>query len=47
MRCEAFAQFWEGLLLKVLGEQGQQCIANEGDIGQQAGIAGARTILAH
>lgn len=47
MRCKAFAQLWEGLFLEMLGEQVKQHIANERYIGQQMGVAGARTILAH
>ena len=47
MRSEAFAELREGLLVNVLGEHGQQCIANESDVGQQGGISGAGTILAH
>ena len=33
--------------MKLIGEEEQQCTANEGQIGEQIGVAGARTIFAH
>jgi len=33
--------------VKLIGEEEQQCTANEGQIGEQIGVAGARAIFAH
>jgi len=44
---EMFPDLWEGLFLKGLGKQVQQCTANERHIGQQIGVTGSGTILAH
>jgi hypothetical protein len=47
MGCEAFPQLWKGLFLKVVGEQMEQRVANEGQIGEQLGMAGSGTIFSH
>ena len=40
-----FAQFGPRLIRVVLGQQGQQRAAEQGHVGQQTGVAAARTIL--
>lgn len=47
MRCEAFAQLWQGLLLEVFGKQVKQGTANESQVGQQRGVTGAGAIFTH
>jgi hypothetical protein len=44
---EVLAELWEGLFLKVLGENLQECITKKRQIGQQIGLAGAGTIFSH
>jgi len=42
-----FADGWEGVFWKMFGQDSEQRTADDGQIGQQVGIAGAGSILAH
>jgi len=44
---KTFAERQEGYCLKVRGQNGQECAADEREIGQQVGLAGVRTIFPH
>ena len=44
---ELIAEFRQGLFLEVVGEDLEQRAANEGQIGQQIGVARARAIFSH
>ena len=44
---EAFMDDWERFIGRLLGQNGQQHISDERQIGQQVRIAAARAILAH
>jgi len=44
---EVLAELREGVFLKVLGEDLQECVAKERHIGQQIGLARAGAIFSH
>jgi len=44
---ELFADFGQGLLREVVGQEMQQRAAQECQVGQQVGLAGAGAVLAH
>jgi hypothetical protein len=43
---EVFADFRQGSVGEVLGQQGQQCTSEQGQIGKEVGVARAGTVLA-
>ena len=47
MGLEVLAELREGLLVNVLGDDLQQCVSEQGHVGQQMGVAGTGTILSH
>lgn len=44
---EVLAELWEGLFLKVIGDDMEQRVADQRYVGQQVRIPGAGTIFSH
>src|SRR5512136_267415 len=47
MGMETFTNLWQGLVGKVVGEDGQECIAQECQIGQEVWVATAGAVFSH